>query len=89
MKSALLQANSILEGMTDPFPGFLLESRVIIDKAQVTNALSSFIDDNSRLEKKSVLRFLLTKGMHHDMMQKLANLYRFQSLLVIVSPYLV
>ena len=53
MKSALLQANSILEGMTDPFPGFLLESRVIIDKAQVTNALSSFIDDNSRLEKKT------------------------------------
>ena len=39
--------------MTDPFPGFLLESRVIIDKAQVTNALSSFIDDNSRLEKKT------------------------------------
>ena len=29
----------------EPFPGFLLESRVIIDKAQVTNALSSFIDD--------------------------------------------
>ena len=39
--------------MTDPFPGFLLESRVIIDKAQVTNALSSFIDNNSRLEKKT------------------------------------
>ena len=39
--------------MTDPFPGFLFESRVIIDKAQVINALSSFIDDNSRLEKKT------------------------------------
>ena len=38
--------------MTDPFPGFLLESRVIIDETQVSNALSSFIDDNSRLEKK-------------------------------------
>ena len=30
--------------MTDPFPGFLLESRVIIDETQVSNALSSFID---------------------------------------------
>ena len=42
--------------MTDPFPGFLLESRVIIDKAQVTNALSSFIDNNSRLEKKTIAK---------------------------------
>ena len=41
--------------MTDPFPGYLLESRVIIDETQVSNALSSFIDDtrNSRLEKKT------------------------------------
>ena len=38
---------------------FLLESRVTINKAQVTNALSSFIDDNSRLEKKS------GKRLHH------------------------
>ena len=38
--------------MTDPFPDFLLESRVIIDETQVSNALSLFIDDNSRLEKK-------------------------------------
>ena len=40
--------------MTEPFPAFLLESRVyIIDRTQVTNALPSFIDDNSRFEKKS------------------------------------
>ena len=39
--------------MTDPFPGFLLESRVIVDETQVSNALSSFIDDNSRLEKNT------------------------------------
>ena len=39
--------------MTDPFPGFLLESRVIIDETQVSNALSSFINDKSRLEKKT------------------------------------
>ena len=39
--------------MTDPFSGFLLESRVNIDETQVSNALSSFIDDNSRLEKKT------------------------------------
>ena len=38
--------------MTDPFPGFLLESRVIIDETQVSNALTSFIDDNLRLDKK-------------------------------------
>ena len=30
--------------MMDPSPAFLLESWVIIDKAQVTNTLSSFID---------------------------------------------
>ena len=39
--------------MTDPFPSFLLESRVIIDETHVSNALSSFIDDNLRLEKKT------------------------------------
>ena len=33
--------------------------RVIIDKAQVTNALSLFIDNNSRLEKKT------GKRLHH------------------------
>ena len=47
--------------MTDPFPGFLLESRVIIDETQVSNALSSFIDDNSRLEKKT------GKRIRHDL----------------------
>ena len=30
MKSALIQANDVLLYMTDPFPGFLLESRVIV-----------------------------------------------------------
>ena len=39
--------------MTDPFPGYLLELRVIIDETQVSIALSLFIDDNSQLEEKT------------------------------------
>ena len=80
MKSVLLQANDILEGMTDPFPAFLLESRLIIDKAQVTNALSLFIDDNSRLEKKSGkgIRHALEDvvGLKQGAFHRLANIAR-------------
>ena len=43
----------------EPFPAFFLESRITIHKAQVINALSSFIYDNSRLEKKT------GKRLHH------------------------
>ena len=39
--------------MTDPFPGFLLESWVIIDKRWKCVTDLRFIDDNSRLEKKT------------------------------------
>ena len=63
--------------MTDPFPGYLLESRVIIDETQVSNALSSFIDDNSRLEKKTGKRIRNALedivGLKQAAFQRLAN----------------
>ena len=66
--------------MTDPFPGYLLESRVIIDETQVRNALSSFIDDNSRLEKKTGkrIRHALEDivGLKQAAFQRLANTAR-------------
>ena len=66
--------------MTDPFPGYLLESRVIIDETQVSNALSSFIDDNSRLEKKTGkrIRHALEDivGLKQAAFQRLANTAR-------------
>ena len=66
--------------MTDPFPGFLLESRVIIDETQVSNALSSFIDDNSRLEKKigKRIRHALEDnvGLKQAAFRRLANIAR-------------
>ena len=42
----------------EPFSAFLHESRVIIDKAQVTNTFSLLIDDNPRLNKSG-------KRLHH------------------------
>ena len=66
--------------MTDPFPDFLLESRVIIDETQVSNALSSFIDDNSRLEKKigKRIRHALEDivGLKQAAFRRLANIAR-------------
>ena len=66
--------------MTDPFPGFLLESRVIIDETQVSNALSSFIDDNSQLEKKTGkrIRHALEDivGLKQNTFHRLANTAR-------------
>ena len=66
--------------MTDPFPGYLLESGVIIDETQVSNALSSFIDDNSRLEKKTGkrIRHALEDivGLKQAAFQRLANTAR-------------
>ena len=66
--------------MTDPFPGYLLESRVIIDETQVSNALSSFIDDNSRLEKITGkrIRHALEDivGLKQAAFQRLANTAR-------------
>ena len=66
--------------MTDSFPGYLLESRVIINETQVSNALSSFIDDNSRLEKKTGkrIRHALEDivGLKQAAFQRLANTAR-------------
>ena len=66
--------------MMDPFPGYLLESRVIIDETQVSNVLSSFIDDNSRLEKKTgkMIRHALEDivGLKQAAFQRLANTAR-------------
>ena len=66
--------------MTDPFPGYLLESRVIIDETQVSNALSSFIHDNSRLEKKTGkrIRHALEDvvGLKQAAFQRLSNTAR-------------
>ena len=66
--------------MTDPFPCYLLELRVIIDETQVSNALSSFIDDNSRLEKKAGkrIRHALEDivGLKQAAFQRLANTAR-------------
>ena len=66
--------------MMDPFPGYLLESRVIIDETQVSNVLSSFIDDNSRLEKKTgkTIRHALEDivGLKQAAFQRLANTAR-------------
>ena len=66
--------------MMDPFPGYLLESRVIIDETQVSNVLSSFIDDNSRLEKKTGkrIRHALEDivGLKQAAFQRLANTAR-------------
>ena len=66
--------------MTDTFPGYLLESRVIIDETQVSNVLSSFIDDNSRLEKKTGkrIRHALEDivGLKQADFQRLANTAR-------------
>ena len=66
--------------MTDHFPDFLLESRVIIDETQVSNALSSFIDDNSRLEKKigKMIRHALEDivGLKQAAFRRLANIAR-------------
>ena len=66
--------------MTDPFPDFLLESRVIIYETQASNALSSFIDDNSRLEKKigKRIRHALEDivGLKQAAFRRLANIAR-------------
>ena len=66
--------------MTDPFPDFLLESRVIIDETQDSNALSSFIDDNLRLEKKigKRIRHALEDivGLKQAAFRRLANIAR-------------
>ena len=71
--------------MTDPFPGYLLDSRVIIDETQVSNALSSFIDDNSRLEKKTGKRIRRALedivGLKQAAFQRLANTARRDFLL--------
>ena len=40
--------------MTVPFPAFLLESRVIVDKQWKCVIDPRFIDDDSRLEKKKL-----------------------------------
>ena len=71
--------------MTDPFPGYLLDSRVIIDETQVSNTLSSFIDDNSRLEKKTGKRIRRALedivGLKQAAFQRLANTARRDFLL--------
>ena len=71
--------------MTDPFPGYLLDSRVIIDETQVSNALSSFIDDNSRLKKKTGKRIRRALedivGLKQAAFQRLANTARRDFLL--------
>ena len=71
--------------MMDPFPGYLLDSRVIIDETQVSNALSSFIDDNSRLEKKTGKRIRRALedivGLKQAAFQRLANTARRDFLL--------
>ena len=46
----------------DSFPAILLMSRVIIVRTKITNAPTSFIEDNSRLEEKSGKRIRQSLG---------------------------
>ena len=66
--------------MTDPFPDFLLESRVIVDKRWKCVTDLRFIDDNSRLEKKigKRIRHALEDivGLKQAAFRRLANIAR-------------